>query len=104
MNIESSELNVDRIVMVYKNMLESDIVGKEITIQCRGYRNPTVPIVHTGFSLKIYDSEQDLRVISGTREFVEGDFDSAKDLVLDATTYTPAQVPQGFFTVNPSSN
>jgi hypothetical protein len=91
--------------MKYKNMLEEDLVGKEITILCRGFRNPTYPHIMPGFKLEIYDGEETARMISGTRAYDTNNvFDITKDLHIDATAYTPAQIPQGFFSVNPSSN
>lgn len=59
----TSGLVGDRIMITYESMLDSCIKDTEITINCRNFYNPITPELISGFSLNIYDSEIDSRVI-----------------------------------------
>lgn len=59
MRIFYSQLQNDKIVIRYDNMVPSCISGTEIVITCRQFFNPITPDIITGFSLSTYDDEID---------------------------------------------
>ena len=94
MNIFESELIVDRIKIIYDNMVESCIKGAPITISCRQFYNPIVPEDKSGFFIITYDNEVDERVIEES---------SKTEVVLDAKAFTPAIIPIQNFIVDPTN-
>jgi len=92
MRIYSSYLETD-IIMKYDQMLEECLIGKEIVINCRGYYNPNVPEPLNGFKLRVFDSEDSEGLIMETED---------DSLILEATPYTPALIPDRNFILNPT--
>lgn len=84
MKITSSGLNTNGAISIeYANMIPSCITGAPITISCRQFYNPVEPRIWQGFSVTLYDSEKEKRIIEQSKE----------DAFLDATNFLPATIP-----------
>lgn len=68
MDIYSSFLSISdgSIQMLYANMPDSCIKGKEIIIKCRQFYNPVEPRKWDGFQFTTYDNEAVIAVIEQT--------------------------------------
>jgi hypothetical protein len=71
-----------RLSIKYTNMKTEYISGKEISIICRGFRNPIYQKQWPGFMLTLYDAEQPPNAIEST----------GRDVFIDTNGFKPAQI------------
>ena len=74
-------------------MQSSCITAAPITITCKQFYNPIYPAIWEGFSISIFDSEINSRLIEETTSSVN----------FDATAFIPSTMPLNNFIVDPAN-
>lgn len=81
MSITGDNMESNTLVIKYEYMRAEFLSGQPIKVECRGFRNPLVPEVQSGYSFMTKDENDKM-------------IESIDDLTLDATAYTPYKMRQ----------
>lgn len=82
----------NQIQINYNSMTTTALKGVPITVTCRGFYNPIVPTIVSGFSVTTLDGERIQKVI-----------EYSKDISLDASKYSPAIIDISTLSVVPTN-